>query len=69
MLHVAQHEMPFGGIGASGMGQYHGHEGFLEFSKLRPVFTSPRLSLLPLLYPPCRQRHRRMLDLMIKRMR
>jgi coniferyl-aldehyde dehydrogenase len=31
MLHVAQHDMPFGGIGASGMGHYHGYEGFLEF--------------------------------------
>ncbi|TMB53373.1 MAG: coniferyl aldehyde dehydrogenase, partial [Deltaproteobacteria bacterium] len=48
MLHVAQHDMPFGGIGASGLGHYHGHEGFLEFSKLRPVFTNPRLSLLHL---------------------
>src|SRR5262245_20706371 len=28
MLHVAQHDMPFGGIGSSGMGHYHGHEGF-----------------------------------------
>ena len=52
MLHVAQHDLPFGGIGASGMGHYHGYEGFLEFSKLRPVFTNPRLSLLHLFYPP-----------------
>ncbi len=52
MLHVAQHDMPFGGIGASGMGQYHGYEGFLEFSKLRPVFKNPRFSLLHLFYPP-----------------
>src|SRR5262249_56531241 len=59
MLHVAQHDMPFGGIGSSGMGHYHGHEGFLEFSKLRPVFTNPRLSLLHLFYPPYRSFHRR----------
>ena len=37
-MHVAQHDMPFGGVGNSGMGQYHGNEGFMEFSKLRPVF-------------------------------
>ena len=37
-MHVAQHDLPFGGIGNSGMGQYHGYEGFAEFSKLRPVF-------------------------------
>ena len=66
MLHVAQHDMPFGGIGASGMGHYHGYEGFLEFSKLRPVFTNPRLSLLHMFYPPYTARHRRLLDLLIK---
>jgi coniferyl-aldehyde dehydrogenase len=66
MLHVAQHDMPFGGIGASGMGHYHGHEGFLEFSKLRPVFTNPRLSLLHLFYPPYTAMTRRMLGLLIK---
>ncbi|HEX5792074.1 MAG TPA: coniferyl aldehyde dehydrogenase, partial [Rheinheimera sp.] len=38
ILHVGQHDLPFGGIGQSGMGHYHGYEGFLTFSKLRPVF-------------------------------
>jgi coniferyl-aldehyde dehydrogenase len=66
MLHVAQHDMPFGGVGASGMGQYHGYEGFLEFSKLRPVFTQPRLSLLHFFYPPYKPRHRWLLGLLIK---
>ncbi len=66
VLHVAQHDLPFGGIGASGMGQYHGHEGFLEFSKLRPVFTNPRLSLLHFFYPPYGRRHGRILDLLLK---
>jgi coniferyl-aldehyde dehydrogenase len=66
MLHVAQHDLPFGGVGASGMGHYHGHEGFLEFSKLRPVFTNPRMSLLSLFYPPYTARHRRLLDLLLR---
>jgi coniferyl-aldehyde dehydrogenase len=66
MLHVAQHDQPFGGIGASGMGHYHGYEGFLEFSKLRPVFKNPRLSLLHLFYPPYSKGTRRLLDLLIK---
>jgi coniferyl-aldehyde dehydrogenase len=66
MLHVAQHDLPFGGTGASGIGQYHGYEGFLEFSKLRPVFRNPRLSLLHLFYPPYTKRTRRMLDFLIK---
>jgi coniferyl-aldehyde dehydrogenase len=66
MLHVAQHDMPFGGVGASGMGHYHGYEGFLEFSKLRPVFKNPRISLLHFFYPPYTKRHRRLLDLLIR---
>jgi coniferyl-aldehyde dehydrogenase len=66
MLHVAQHDLPFGGIGASGMGQYHGREGFLELSKLRPVFTAPRLPILDLFYPPYTRRHRAILDLLIR---
>ncbi len=66
MLHVAQHDLPFGGIGASGMGQYHGHEGFLEFSKLRPVCTSPKLPIVDQFYPPYTGKHRKLLDLLIK---
>jgi coniferyl-aldehyde dehydrogenase len=66
MLHVAQHDMPFGGVGPSGMGQYHGYEGFLEFSKLRPVFKNPRLSLLHYFYPPYTATTRRLLGLLIK---
>ena len=52
MLHVGQHDMPFGGIGNSGMGHYHGHEGFIEFSKLRPIFTQAKKSSLLALAPP-----------------
>jgi coniferyl-aldehyde dehydrogenase len=66
MLHVAQHDMPFGGIGPSGMGHYHGREGFFEFSKLRPVFTNPRISLLHLFYPPYTKTTRRLLGFLIK---
>jgi coniferyl-aldehyde dehydrogenase len=66
ILHVAQHDLPFGGIGASGMGQYHAREGFLEFSKLRPVFTTPRWSLLPFFYPPYKRIHGRVLDWMLR---
>ncbi|HBZ69409.1 MAG TPA: coniferyl-aldehyde dehydrogenase [Deltaproteobacteria bacterium] len=66
MFHVAQHDLPFGGVGASGMGQYHSFEGFVEFSKMRPVFTNPRLSLLHLFYPPYGPRHRRVLDALLR---
>lgn len=49
---AVQHDMPFGGIGGSGMGQYHGREGFLTFSKMRPVFCQARLSAIKFLAPP-----------------
>jgi coniferyl-aldehyde dehydrogenase len=38
-MHPALHDAPFGGVGASGMGHYHGHEGFLEFSHARAVYS------------------------------
>lgn len=40
MMHAALHDAPFGGVGASGMGHYHGREGFLEFSHMRTVFKA-----------------------------
>jgi coniferyl-aldehyde dehydrogenase len=52
LFHVGQHDLPFGGIGDSGMGHYHGHEGFQTFSKLRPVFYQARFSALRFLVPP-----------------
>lgn len=52
LFHVGQHDLPFGGVGESGMGHYHGHEGFETFSKLRPVFHQSRWSTLSLLAPP-----------------
>jgi len=65
-FHVAQHDMPFGGVGASGMGHYHAYEGFVEFSKLRPIFSQFRYSALPLLYPPYGKVFNTLYRLMIK---
>jgi coniferyl-aldehyde dehydrogenase len=52
LFHVGQHDLPFGGVGESGMGNYHGHEGFETFSKMRPVFYQARWSSLKFLMPP-----------------
>ncbi|MFZ4874589.1 coniferyl aldehyde dehydrogenase [Janthinobacterium sp. Mn2066] len=52
LFHVGQHDLPFGGVGDSGMGHYHGREGFITFSKLRPVFYQARFSTLKFLWPP-----------------
>ena len=52
LLHVAIDDLPFGGVGHSGMGHYHGHEGFLTFSKAKGVFIKQRFNAARLIYPP-----------------
>jgi coniferyl-aldehyde dehydrogenase len=49
---VGQNSLPFGGIGESGMGEYHGREGFLTFSKAKSVLFKPRFNTGSLIYPP-----------------
>ena len=65
-FHVFQHDIPFGGVGASGMGHYHGYEGFLELSKLRPVFTFPKIGKPDLFYPPYSKFHSRLFTVLNK---
>jgi coniferyl-aldehyde dehydrogenase len=50
--HVINHDAPFGGIGNSGMGTYHGVEGFRELSHAKTVFTRQRFFPTFLFYPP-----------------
>lgn len=52
LMHLAQEDMPFGGIGDSGMGHYHGKEGFITFSKAKAVHRKGRISTGSLAYPP-----------------
>ncbi len=52
LLHVAQDTLPFGGVGASGTGAYHGRWGFERLSHLKPVLAQPRLGLGALVRPP-----------------
>ena len=52
MLHVAQDDMPFGGVGPSGMGHYHGHEGFKTFSHAKGTFIKQRFNAARMIYPP-----------------
>lgn len=66
-LHVIQHDMPFGGVGASGMGQYHGYEGFLTFSKLKPVFYQARFSAMKFLAPPYGKLANAIVTLLVKK--
>lgn len=52
MTHAGIANLPFGGIGESGMGHYHGREGFLAFSKAKPVFSKGRINIGRRLYAP-----------------
>jgi len=51
-FHVANDDLPFGGIGASGMGQYHGEEGFKTFSHGKSILEKGHISFAHLLFPP-----------------
>ncbi len=52
LTHVAQDDLPFGGVGASGMGKYHGPEGFFNLSHERSVMSIPKLFNLKFIMPP-----------------
>ena len=52
LTHVAQDDLPFGGIGASGMGKYHGPEGFFSLSHERSMMSNPKLYSLKFILPP-----------------
>ena len=66
LFHVAQHDLPFGGVGESGMGHYHGFEGFVTFSKMRPVFYQASFSALRFMWPPYRKFATKYLDFLTK---
>jgi coniferyl-aldehyde dehydrogenase len=62
LFHFAAENLPFGGIGPSGIGAYHGEFGFQTFSHRKGVFLQSRLSGTRFLYPP----FGRLTDLMLK---
>jgi coniferyl-aldehyde dehydrogenase len=66
IFHVGQSGLPFGGIGASGMGHYHGIYGFETFSKQKGVFMEGRWSPLSLLRPPYGAVARRILGMLLR---
>jgi coniferyl-aldehyde dehydrogenase len=48
IFHISAEELPFGGIGPSGMGAYHGHDGFKTFSHARAVYRQPKIDIAKL---------------------
>ncbi|HVO87867.1 MAG TPA: coniferyl aldehyde dehydrogenase [Casimicrobiaceae bacterium] len=64
LWHFAHEGLPFGGVGASGSGAYHGERSFVTFSQEKPVFVQPRLAATRLLNPPYRKTFERILALL-----
>ena len=69
IFHNSAEDLPFGGVGASGIGAYHGPEGFREFSHGRAVYTQPKIDVAGLagLKPPYGERARKILKLMARK--
>jgi coniferyl-aldehyde dehydrogenase len=66
VYHLAQHNLPFGGVGQSGMGQYHGFDGFVTFSKKRGVMVQSRWTPTSLLQPPFNNVTRKLIRLLLR---
>lgn len=75
LIHLANHNFGFGGIGSSGIGQYHGYQGFLEFSHSRSVLVQNKkfgfygflgLEALKTFYPPYRSIQKKILGLLYR---
>jgi acyl-CoA reductase-like NAD-dependent aldehyde dehydrogenase len=66
IVHIAQDDLPFGGVGASGMGHYHGREGFDTFSKAKAVFRQSRLNGLKLFRAPYGRRFESLVRLLLR---
>ena len=64
--HVVQEDLPFGGVGPSGMGAYHGEAGFRSFSHMKGVFIQSKFSQGKNLFPPYTDKTRKMIGMMKK---
>ncbi len=62
--HVVQENLPFGGVGASGQGAYHGAAGFETFSHMKPVFEQSRFTNTKMLQPPYSPQTEKILNLL-----
>jgi acyl-CoA reductase-like NAD-dependent aldehyde dehydrogenase len=66
ILHISQEHLPFGGVGPSGMGAYHGKAGFETFSKVKPIFHQSSLNGLFLFRPPYGKRFDSLIKLLLR---
>jgi coniferyl-aldehyde dehydrogenase len=66
ILHIAQDDLPFGGVGPSGMGEYHGRDGFDVFSNRKGVFRQARFNTIGLFKPPYGKRFERLVSFLLR---
>ena len=66
LLHIAQEGLPFGGVGASGWGAYHGKQGFDQFTHQRAVFKTGFFNSATLLAPPYGKRAKSLLKFLMR---
>lgn len=64
LMHIAHDNLPFGGVGESGWGSYHGETGFLRFTQQKAVLVQSRWSGGAMVYPPYGEKFRRMMKLL-----
>ncbi len=62
VIHIGNYYLPFGGVGESGMGAYHGKAGFDTFSHMKGVMKRSRFFDIPLRYPPYDKRKKSILS-------
>ncbi len=67
VMHVSMEDLPFGGIGPSGMGAYHGIDGFRTFSHAKAVFQQAKMDVTAMMRPPYGEKIQKMMDGQIKR--
>ena len=64
LMHIAHENLPFGGVGESGWGSYHGEAGFLRLTQQKPVLVSSKWARGDLFYPPYGKRFDQVMGLM-----
>lgn len=66
MMQFASHHLPYGGIGSSGIGRYHGKSSFETFSNIRPVLVKSNLLDVPVRYPPYSKLKTKLVSLLMR---
>ena len=67
IFHVAQEDLPFGGVGPSGMGAYHGRDGFFEFSHKKAIYTQTGNEIIAMMRPPYGEKFRKQVEARMKK--